>query len=266
MPELPDVQAMKQYLDATALHQEVACVEIKAQDEALFPETAARRLVGELEGCRFESSRRHGKYLLVELDDGKWLVLHFGMTGNLKYFKSLEQEPEYDRVLFDFTNGYHLAYISQRKIGEIELVDSPQALIEEKNLGPDARDLDLETFKQILSDRRGMIKSAFMDQHLIAGIGNVYSDEILFQVGVHPRAQVQDLSEETVERLYQAMDRVLETAIERQAQPDRLPDSWIITHRHGDGRCPLCGSELKQAKVSSRTAYYCPHHQPEPAE
>lgn len=266
MPELPDVEVMKQYLDATALHQEIAGVEVKARDETLFPETPVERLAAGLEGRTFQSTRRHGKYLLVELDAPRWLVLHFGMTGDLKYFKHEDKEPEYDRFLVHFANGYHLAYVSQRKIGEIEFVDSPQALVEEKDLGPDAAALELDEFKQLLSGRRGMIKSALMDQQLLAGIGNVYSDEILFQVGVHPRTQVGDLPEETIERIYRAMNEVLETAVEHRAIPDDFPQGYIVPHRHGDGRCPRCGAELRHVKVSGRTAYYCPEHQPEPEE
>lgn len=266
MPELPDVQTFKSYLDATALHQRIAGVEIKAQDQVLFPKTSPERLVEELEGRSFLSTRRHGKYLLVELDDGRWLVLHFGMTGALKYFKDIEKEPDYDRVLFAFANGYHLAYISQRKIGEIEVVDSPQALIDDKELGPDASGLGLEAFKRLLRGRRGMIKSALMDQALIAGIGNVYSDEILFQAGVHPRTKVQDLDEGTLERIHRTMKDVLETAVEHQAQPDRFPDDYVIPHRLGDGKCPVCGAELRRVEVSGRGAYYCPNRQKAPEE
>lgn len=263
MPELPDVEVMKQYLDATALHQEIEGVEVKAEDGTLFPETSVRRLVEGLEGRSFQSSQRHGKYLLVELDAPRWLVLHFGMTGDLKYFKGEGKEPEYDRFLVSFANGYHLAYISQRKIGEIEFADSPQALVEDKDLGPDAAGLSLDEFKRILSSRRGMIKSALMDQSLMAGLGNVYSDEILFQVGVHPRAGVQDLPEGTVERIYHAMNEVLETAVERRAIPDDFPESYIVPHRHADGHCPKCGAELRRVKVSGRSAYFCPKRQPE---
>ena len=100
-----------------------------------------------------------------------------------------------------------------------------------------------------------------MDQSKMAGMGNVYSDEILFQAGINPRIQFSTLDEDTIERLYHTMKEVLKTAIERQAVPEDLPNSYIIPHRHRDGVCPKGGRPLERVKVSGRTAYYCPHHQ-----
>ncbi len=261
MPELPDVQVFKQYLDATALHQKIQDVEVHS--ERILEEISSQRLATELKARSLESVRRHGKYLLVQLDDGRWLVLHFGMTGELKYFKDLEREPEYDQVLIAFANGYHLAYIAPRKLGEIELVDEAEAFVAAKDLGPDVLggDFDLDTFTDLLSGRRGMIKSALMDQQLMAGIGNVYSDEILFQEGIHPRTAVKDLAGDALASLYATMNEVLHTAIDRGADPDEYPDSYLTPHRHQGGTCPRCGEELQRVKVAGRSAYFCPNRQ-----
>jgi len=131
----------------------------------------------ELEDHAFESTWRHGKYLLIRLDTGKWLSLHFAMTGWLKYFKNLEKRPSHQRLLIDFSAGYHLAYGSQRKLGKVELLEDVERFIEEKGLGPDVLQFsfDFGTFLEGLAGRRSMIKSALMNQHIMAGIGNIYS-------------------------------------------------------------------------------------------
>lgn len=259
MPELPDVEVLRRYLDATSLHKEIEEVEVFSRQ--VLEDISAENLKAALLGRTFESTRRHGKWTFVALDDGGWLVLHFGMTGNLKYFKGMEKEPDHDRLLIGFANGFHLAYDSQRKLGEVELIDQVEEFIEARDLGPDVLDLDLHTFKELLNGRRGMIKSALMDQGLMAGMGNVYSDEILFQAGIHPRTEVNQLADETLQELFHAMRGVLRTAIEHQAKPDQFPESYITRYRGQDGDCPKCGGELEQMDVSGRTAYFCPNHQ-----
>ncbi|MFP4345156.1 MAG: Fpg/Nei family DNA glycosylase [Anaerolineales bacterium] len=264
MPELPDVAAFKSYFDVTALHQRIEDVEV----QGIYPlkEIAPDELREGLRGRAFESTERHGKYLFVALDgDGGWLVLHFGMTGDLKYYKVPEKEPEYDQVLLRFANGYHLAYVSKRKLGEVRLIDDVDAFIEEHDLGPDAmaEDFDYERFKETFGRKGGMVKSALMDQSTLAGIGNVYSDEILFQAGIHPQRKVQDLDEQELRRVYESLKEVLETAIEHNAEPADFPADYLIPHR-GEERCPCCDGELQSVKVSGRTGYYCPERQPEP--
>jgi formamidopyrimidine-DNA glycosylase len=185
------------------------------------------------------------------------------MTGQLKYFKGLDKDPPYDRLLVSFANGYHLAYDAMRKLGEVQLVDDVERFVADRELGPDALspEMDADTFVERLAGRRGMIKPALMNQQIIAGICNVYSDEILFQVGVHPRKKVSELDSEQLQETFQQMKEVLRTAIENQADPQRFPDSYLTQHRRKEGRCPICGQDLHQVKVSGRTAYYCPNRQ-----
>jgi formamidopyrimidine-DNA glycosylase len=258
LPELPDVQVLKQYVDATSLHQEIETVEVRSQQ--MLEGMDGREIKDRLQGRMFEGTRRHGKYLFVELDDGEWLMLHFGMTGDLKYYKRPDKEPEYDQILFNFVNGYHLAYIMPRKLGEVRLLDEPRDLIEDKELGPDvlSSEFDFETFREILHGRRGMIKSRLMDQQIMAGVGNVYSDEILFQAGVHPRTPVNELDADSLRRVFDCLKTVLHVAIEHQAEPEQFPDGYLIPYRHTDHACPKCGGSIERIKVSGRTGYFCP--------
>lgn len=262
MPELPDVEIFKQYLSSTALHKKIRSVDIHSAE--MLKGVTAQKLKKTLKGERFISTRRHGKHLFVEMAESKkWLVLHFGMTGFLKYFKNTAREPAHERLLIHFSNGYRLAYDCQRKLGEIALTDAPEVFIQEKELGPDALepDFNVDRFKETLKKTRAMIKSALMNQKFIAGIGNVYSDEILFQAGIHPETRSSELDEDALTTLYSQTKRVLRTAIDARADPDHLPSTFIIPHRHGHGTCPKCKSDIEKIKVGGRTAYYCPQCQ-----
>jgi len=262
MPELPDVENFKRYLDATALHNRIAAAEVG--NTKILRRISAREIGERLAGRRLESGLRHGKHLLIELDDGGWVTFHFGMTGRFKYFRDMADDPRHDRLRLDFDNGCHRAFDCRRMIGEVGLVDDAEAIIAEERLGPDALapDLDEAAFKARLAGKRGRIKSALMDQELIAGIGNVYSDEILFQARIDPNAKVGDLDDGELSVLYRKMRAVLETAIERGAGSEelfeRLPSHYLLPHRAKGETCPQCGGEIEPIKVSGRTAYWCP--------
>ena len=115
MPELPDVAIFKRYLDATALHKKKTDVEIR--DSQVLAGISAKKLSSRLTGQEFSATTRRGKYLFAHLDENV-LVMHFGMTGHLHYYKDPNEEPDYSQVLFTFKNGYHLAYVMPRKLGE----------------------------------------------------------------------------------------------------------------------------------------------------
>lgn len=262
MPELPDVAVYKRYLDSTALHQRIS--DVKVLDDNLLDGASEAAIRRALRGASIEETRRHGKHLFARLSMGGWLALHFGMTGRLEYYTG-EDAPEYGYFRIDFQNGYHLAVAMPRKLGHVRLIDDPDAFIGEKELGPDAQRLDFDAFETCLERRRGMIKSALMDQTVIAGLGNIYSDEVLFQAGIHPRTPVQDLDEHALHALFDAMQDVLRTAIEHQADPARLPaDRFMLPHRGGDNKDPHSGTELEQISVAGRTGYYSPARQPSP--
>jgi formamidopyrimidine-DNA glycosylase len=189
--------------------------------------------------------------------------MHFGMTGQLHYFKSTKKEPEHTRLLFYFDSGYQFAYDCQRLLGEVDIYDDPQQLINTKDLGPDALRLDFEAFQKKMDGRRGAIKTTLMNQQILAGIGNVYSDEILFQARLYPKTSVNELDGKTLRNIYQTMRDVLNTAIDCDAEPDQLPASYLIPHRESGAQCPHCEGKVEQIKFSGRHAYYCPHCQKE---
>jgi formamidopyrimidine-DNA glycosylase len=258
MPELPDVEIFKAYLNRTSLHQTIGSVTVS--DVRILEGISAKKLRSRLARKQILGSDRHGKLLFARVD-GAHLVMHFGMTGELQYFKDEGKTPQYARVLIGFTNGFHLAYDSRRKLGRIRLVDEMDRYVAKEGLGPDALASDFDTFKGALESRQGYLKLALMDQHVIAGIGNIYSDEILFWAGIHPKHKTNDLDQKAWKRLFRAAQQVLHMAIRKRADPDRLPKSYLIPHRGRGGECPKCGAELRTVKIGGRRAYYCPNDQ-----
>ncbi len=261
MPELPDIEIFKQYLKVTSLHKKIEKIEV--ENQSLLEGISVSRLEQNLLNSEFENATRHGKYLFAEVKGKGFLVLHFGMTGFLKYFNTPENKPEHTRLLIKFENGYYLAYSCQRKLGMIGWTKKEKEFNAEKELGPDPFEnaFDEELFLEILKKRRGSIKSLLMNQAAIAGIGNIYSDEILFQSGIHPRTQLSELQEKDQKQLYNSLEKVLHTAVERRAGENGWPKSWLLPNREPGKRCPRCEGRIQQIKVSGRSAYYCSSHQ-----
>jgi len=259
MPELPDVETFKRYFDATSLHQRIGDVDVR--DAYILKGISARELARGLKGRRFKSTRRHGKHLFVRTDGDLWLRLHFGMTGSLHYFKHKEQAPKHTRVLFVFANTHCLAFEDQRKFGEIGLIADVNEFLKKRALGPDALDTSLSQFTKIFGKHRGAVKSILLNQKLIAGIGNIYADEILFRARIHPATQVSALKEKTVAKVFRAARDILKKAIEAKADANLMPKSWLLPHRSKGGKCPRCGRELKSATIGGRTAWFCAHCQ-----
>lgn len=242
-----------------------------------------------LPGRQFSSALRHGKRIflrLVQADrdgpqaEGKrelpggqkggskgrgvaeaelWLTLHLGLTGSLLSLDPGEVEPRHTRLLITFADGGRLAFDDPRIFGEVSLTKSPQAFLKERRIGPDALQMDEETFKGIMSGRRGLIKPALLNQRLISGLGNLYADEALFQSGICPKAR--GLDEEEISILFFWIQEVLKTALALGADLGRLPKSYLLPNRHPKGQCPRDGSPLCREKIGGRTSYYCPVHQ-----
>jgi formamidopyrimidine-DNA glycosylase len=262
MPELPDVETFRRTLDGVAVGRRVESVSV--MDDRILDDVSVSTLRRRLRAHRLERSRRHGKYLFAELDDGRALVMHFGMTGLLARYDDPEQRQEHDRVLLGLDDGAYLAFRCQRLFGRVGVTDDAAAFIRDRNLGPDALDVDRDEFLRLLDERRGTVKGALMDQSLVAGIGNVYSDEILFQARIHPRTSIKELEEKERAHLYEVMREVLETAIEVHADPDRMPKNWLTPRRHMDADCPRCGGTLRRLEISGRHSYACRRCQKRP--
>ncbi|MDD1763819.1 MAG: Fpg/Nei family DNA glycosylase [Methanobacteriaceae archaeon] len=256
MPELPSVEIFKRYFDQHALNQVIKKVKVSSPE--LVVDVSPRKLENSLVGHEFVSSRRYGKYLFSQLDNKLYLIMHFGMTGYIYYFH--HDSSKYVRMLISFQNGSHLAFDDARKFGKLGLTSDPEEFIAQKGLGEDALEIELKNFQGLFKGRTGMIKPLLLNQNFIAGIGNLYADEILYQCGLHPETHAHQLSKTDLRILYGQMRRVLEKAIECQDRPRDFPESYLLSHRHPGGECPEGGS-LEVIKVGGRTTYYCPERQ-----
>ncbi len=260
MPELPDVEIFTRYFKKTALHKTIG--EVRVNTAKVLDRVSSRELRQSLESKSFAEARRHGKYLLARFVKQRgWLALHFGMTGYLEYFKDNSRTPRHSRVEFLFRNGYRLAFCNQRLLGKAALVDSPEQLKGKKDLGPDAGRLNKDEFRALIRGSRGAVKPALMDQKRLAGLGNIYSDEILFQARVHPKAQSGRLSGAQADRIHEKMRKVVDIAVRKKADPQRVPRDFLLPHRDTDRICPSCGGRFKKIKVSGRSSTYCPRCQ-----
>lgn len=245
-------------MDATSLHRAVEEVFLREQlVEATNPQTIRDHLMGN----ELDSTRRHGKHLFVHAGDG-WLRLHFGMTGYLDATSSDEPE-DHTELLLEFEDGRRLSYVNERKFGAVSWADDVDSFVEEHDLGPDplADRMDRAAFRDRLKDRSGSIKGTLMNQSVVAGLGNVYTDESLFQAGIHPESDTQALSDEEQADLFSVMMRLIDTAIERGADVEELPDSWLLPHREPGQRCPRDGGTIERITVSGRATYLCADHQ-----
>ncbi|MCE5215115.1 MAG: Fpg/Nei family DNA glycosylase [Methanobacterium sp.] len=256
MPELPSVEIFKRYFDSTSLKQEIDVVDIINPE--ILADVSEVELEDKLQGREFIESRRYGKYLFVHLDNNYSLILHFGMTGYLKYFKKMGSS--HIRLLICFKNGFKLAFDDMRKFGKVGLTKNQDLFIREKKLGPDALEIDYRTFEKLFTRRKGLIKPLLMNQNFIAGIGNLYADEILYQSSIHPLSRANKLDKEKLKEIYDKMKIVLNRAIEYQDKPYSLPMTFLLPHRHPNGECPQ-GGPLEIIKIAGRTTYFCPEHQ-----
>ncbi len=265
MPELPDVEVFKRVLARSALRKPIERVVVN--DKRILGKLTVATFVSRLQGAKLVAARRYGKHLLASIDRGGWLTLHFGMTGALNFVPKPGPEPPFTRVRLDFAGGGSLAYTNKRMIGHVGLIENIDGFIADEKLGPDALDpqLDLSAFRAAVLGSKRDIKSVLMDQQIIAGIGNIYSDEILFQARINPAARVGTLTPSRIKQLFLTMREVLDTAIAHGAGSElfieRMPKGALLPERQKGGHCPRCRSLLKVFKVGGRTAYCCPQCQ-----
>ena len=249
----------RRLLEAGALHQKIRAIDVK--DARILNSLSPQELERALTGRRLSTAVRHGKRLFLQIQSGKWLTLHLGLTGWPVVLEKGSPEPRYTRLRIDFEGGAALALEDLRIFGEVGLTESPQAFLSQRGVGTDALQMDKGSFLTAMSGRKGRIKPSLLDQGLIAGLGNLYADEALFQSGICPQARC--LKRNRLEVLFCAIQEVLRTSLACNADFERLPDSYLLPHRRPGGACPWDGALLEKIKIAGRTCYYCPLHQKE---
>lgn len=253
MPELPEVETFKNYLDITSLNKVIKNIKIQDNRVLNVPETKFKR---ELINKKFICSIRHGKYLFVKINP-KFLVLHFGMSGYLESFNNVNEEPTHSRIRFKFTDGTFLSYVSQRMFGRVDLCENIENYVKNKKLGPDALNMNYEEFLGTRKRRTTISKTFLMNQNIIAGIGNIYSDEILFQSKINPKARIHELDEKKVNALFDNIKKILKYGIEKKGNLKAYSNKYLIPHRQKEELCPICGNQIERYETSGRHGFFC---------
>jgi formamidopyrimidine-DNA glycosylase len=246
VPELPDVEGFR-WVAERAAGRRIEQVEVL--DRVLLRGGRAAAVEGE----RFGEFERHGKWLIAPAG-GAEVLMHFGMTGRLDWERRGSERHMHDRIVF-VCRGGELRYRNMRKFGGVWISKRGRERVTGP-LGPDATEVDLERFRELLARRRGGLKGALMDQRLIAGLGNLMVDEIAWRARVDPRAPVGRLSRRRMERLWRAMDEVVRESIPTGRVPPA--EGWLTGARDArEPRCPRCGARLRRATVAGRTTVWC---------
>jgi formamidopyrimidine-DNA glycosylase len=261
MPELPDVESFRRYMNSTSLHKKIFNVEVKSK--TILRKVSPRSIQTKLKNHQFISTLGYGKYLFAKTDNEDFLVMHFGMTGFLNYYKKPEEATKYISLLINFKNGYHLAFDDGRKLGHVYLAEDFNRFIKKKKLGVDPirEKINYPSFKEIVNGRKGSVKSVLMNQKILAGIGNIYSDEILFHAKINPKSAFNKLKEKNLKEIFRKMKQVLQKAIDKNADHEELPDKYLLHYRKPGKDCPVCDGKIKRSTIGGRSSYYCSKHQ-----
>ena len=258
MPELPDVETVARTLRREAVGRRICRVRVLSPSTVRSP--LPGRFASRLRGKQIEQVGRRGKYLLIDLEGDQTLIVHLRMTGGFASASRTDPIHPHTRVLFSF-NGEELRFIDQRRFAHMDLVDARDVPtfpgLRRLGVEPLEDVFTLRKFRALLRGRRGTVKGFLLRQDVIAGIGNIYADEILFQARLLPWRPVESLRPAEAARLYRAIRTTLRRATARLSRYGK-PSGALLAVRRAGGVCPRCGRALRTATVAGRTSYYCP--------
>ncbi len=260
MPELPECDMNRRRLAKDALNRTIEDVTLHEGEHVDLPTASERK---RLVGRQFTEAHRHGKVIFAGSKSGPWIAIHLGMTGSLRPFCAAYGPPDYAKLVIEFEGDRRLAFRCPRKLGSVHVVDDPTAYVERSGLGPDALEIERDVFVERLGSSRGALKSVLMDQKKLAGIGNLWSDEVLFQAGIAPDVSGRDLNEDRLAGLHRTVRDVLSGVVKVGADYPKLPRDWLISHRDEGETCRRCGGSIRKKTVGGRSAFFCVGHQAE---
>ena len=263
MPELPEVQTVLDTLELRIKDREIKDIKILYKPIIVGdPKQFRKRLLGQ----HFRDFKRRGKYLLFEMDD-LTLVSHLRMEG--KYFTIDETVPlsKHDHVIFYLDDGTQLRYNDVRKFGRMELIEKDDEYRDFKDLGPEpfSNEFSVRYCREYLKNKKLPIKQVLLDQSFVAGIGNIYADEILFAIRTDPRTRACELDDEQLKDLISQTRKILKKAIKAGGTTIRSYTSSLgVTGRfqlslnvHTMKECPICHGPIRKITVGGRGTYYC---------
>ena len=271
MPELPEVETVTNEIRPYVLGTRIEDVVVH------WPGTVkgntVEGFIDGLKGQTVATVRRRGKFIVWELSGGKRLLTHLKMTGALLAQDAAAAPPPYNRAEITLDDGMKVYFRDPRKFGRMRVIEHDKAFDE---LGPEPLEPEFtaDVLESILKKRKSPIKPTLLDQTLIAGIGNMYADEALFEAKIHPLRAADNLSPGEYRRLYKAIQHVLTAAIESKGasisnyvrpggELGQAHFAFKVAHKRGEN-CPLCNTPLERMVVRGRGTYLCPHCQPAP--
>jgi len=261
MPELPEVEMARRFVDRSLKGRRVSSLEVldgrmlASGSEPAMREAFLGRTVGEV--CR------HGKHLLIKIGEDH-LYIHLGMSGSLHLLDHAEG-TSHERLRLGLDEDV-LVLDDPRRFGRFGLYHRAEDLLVERDLGPDALTVPDRVFVSRMAGRKGSIKPLLLDQKVIAGVGNLYADEALFQERLHPATKAEDISRKEMARLGRRIRKVLEASISASTEFSRLPEGFLLRDRREGAPCPRCHRELVTIRIGGRTSLLCPACQSQPAE
>jgi formamidopyrimidine-DNA glycosylase len=275
MPELPEVETIRTRLEPGLVGRTFERVLIT--DPRLTRPEPPEVVAAELEGQRVQAVGRRGKYLIVEFESGRHLLIHLRMTGNVLHpARSASDADPHRRAVVRLDDGSDVAYRDVRRFGTWELLE-PGELDEyfaARRLGREPLDRAFTTkaLSRALADRRAPVKAALLDQRAAAGVGNIYADEALWRARIHPLRPAGSLSPDEVAALRKSVREALRTGIARQGaslrdyrRPDGgrggMQDRFRVYGRDGEP-CLRCGTPIEKIRAGGRGTWFCPHCQP----
>jgi len=274
MPELPEVEVMRRDLEREVVGKKIKAVEVTGT-RSVRRHKNRKEFITVLTGRKITAVQRRGKYLIVKLDGTDALIVHLGMSGQLLRAKTArEKAPKHTHVAITFTQGGLLRFVDPRTFGEMFVApydEIDQQVDELAHLGLDPLEtaLSWDLFGRMLAEKKTKLKPLLMDQKFIAGIGNVYSDEILFEAGLKWDRQSDSLSQQEVRRLYRAISETLNGAVKYRGssladeqyvdlfgKPGEYQDHHQVYGREG-AACVRCRRPIQRARYSNRSTFYC---------
>lgn len=264
MPELPEVETIVRDLRQDIVGRTIMAVRFLNRTIWRRGAPAKRLLIG----ARISSLERRGKNILIILSNGRVMIVHLKMTGRLTYQGSSDQMRKHTHLVIDLDFG-QIRFNDTRRFGYLDLVrpDEIDRLDYLSVLGPDALFISREDFVMMVRSKKRIIKSLLLDQSILAGMGNIYSDEALFVAGINPRRVSASLSRERAGRLHQAMIAVLNKAIgargssmndyvDARGEKGSYQDQRLVYGREGQP-CKKCGRKIKRETIGSRSSHFC---------
>ena len=275
MPEMPEVEIIRRYLDTQVAGKTIMNLDIRLPRMIKWPDVEGFRAL--VTGRTIKSMNRRGKYLLMELDNDSKVVFHLRMTGRLVYEPTGETSDHHARVIFHLQDGASLVYGDTRTLGTIHGL-KPQELGMLKGLaemGPEplSAEFTAEYLYRTASRRKVAIKSFLLNQKYIGGIGNIYADEALFLAGIHPLRPANSLTQTECGKLWESVNKVIADGIAdggttfRDYQNGEGGKGSHQEHLYVYGRkgeqCRNCGAVIERITVGGRGTHFCPNCQEE---